>query len=205
MNDTHNHGRIAVLILFLTFGTTMLEGPWAWAYEDAPIPIKTFHVSQENFRQNGVLVSRPRAIDQRVIELIAANKISTLEDYAAWLERNIAYQKDTGADHWAAPEETLSTKIGDCEDYAFLTSAVARVLGYEPQLIALVKASGRGHAICVFQDHGYFVWFDNAHLVKTPSRTFSDFVHYIMQNYNYSRLLKLDTTTEQWQMVYNKS
>ena len=204
MKDTHNYLRTAIPVLLLTVWFSLFPKACAQARENDPILIKRFHVSQEKFSQNGVLVSRPKAIDQRIVELIAANRISTLEDYAAWLKKNMLYAKDVDLDQWSTPESFLNTRTGDCEDYAFLTLAVARVLGYEPQLIALVHANGRGHAICVFQDNGYIVWFDNARLIKTPYRSFPEFARSMTQDFDYSRLLKLNTSTSRWQLVYNK-
>ena len=166
--------------------------------------IRKLMVAQEHDHHNGVWVVRPRLIDNRVVDLIMLNKIRTLDDYAAWMAANLSYKQDQVNDHWEPPESMLKSRKGDCEDFAFLTAAVLRVLGYQPHFLALVNNS-RTHAICTFQKDGYFVWFDNAKLHRTEARSLEEFASLLTKQFNYSRTLELDLESRRWKLVYPAS
>ena len=117
---------------------------------DAP----AFVIGQEYYYTNGVWVSHPLPLDERILSLFHQNNIQTIEDYARWLQANITYQKNP-LDHWAPPEETLEKKHGDCKDYAFLNAEVLKVFGYKPHIFALTRRAGN-HAVCAFEKDGIF-------------------------------------------------
>jgi predicted transglutaminase-like cysteine proteinase len=166
--------------------------------------IRKLTIAQEHDHRNGVWVVRPRLIDSRVVDLIMTNKIRTLDDYAAWMAANLSYKQDQVNDRWEPPESMLKSRKGDCEDFAFLTAAVLRVLGFEPHFLALVKNS-KTHAICTFQKDNYFVWFDNAKLHRTEARSLEAFAGLLTKQFNYSRMLELNLENRQWTLVYPAS
>ncbi|MDP2652683.1 MAG: transglutaminase-like domain-containing protein [Candidatus Omnitrophota bacterium] len=172
------------------------------AAADESIPITGFHINQEISALSGVLVSRPDPQDEEISKFIALHQIRSLEDYARWLKENIAYRRNERPDRWATPKETLAVRNGDCEDYAFLNTAVAQVLGYRPHVLALVR-NGRAHAICTFKHDKTYVWFDNAKLIKTEAATLDEFARWIMSRYNYSSMLELNIDTRKWQVLYS--
>jgi predicted transglutaminase-like cysteine proteinase len=161
------------------------------------LPIRHFHIRQERLASNGVLVSRPRPLDLKIMSLIDMNDIQTLKDYAQWLNNHIRYQKDMQKDIWSSPEETLQKKTADCEDFTFLTAAVLQVLGYQPRFIALMSKR-QGHAICVFKANNYYAWFDNAQLVETEAKTVEELIPLIQKRYRYNKILELNLETKAW-------
>ncbi len=150
----------------------------------------------ENSSQNGVLVSRMNPIDARIKELMANNRIESLDDYANWLAGNFTYRKDQ-TDRWARPGETLNKYYGDCEDFAFLNAAVMQVLGYETHLIAL-KGRSRNHAICVFLKEGQYYWFDNNRLVQSTAKTFPDLLQAINESYGLKKIFEFTPDGQTW-------
>lgn len=166
--------------------------------------ITGFHVTQETSRQNGVLVSRPKPLHQDIVNLLARNKIQSLEDYTGWLKTNIRYENDGRTDIWSPPQETLRAKVGDCEDYALLNATVMEVLGYQPHFLALVKKGHRAHAICTIKHNGYLLWFDNAKLIKTQLTSLDQFAKDISTQYDYTALLEFDLKTKKWDVLYDK-
>jgi hypothetical protein len=168
-------------------------------------PITGFTIDQESYRTNGVLVSRPRILDEKIRFLIKLNHITSLESFGQWLERNFTYQRDINGDSWANPEETLERKKGDCEDFAILARAVLKVLGYQSKIIVLQLNQQAAHAICLFQVNGYYCWFDNAILRKTSARSLGSFIEGMAANGNLVAMLELNPEKKEWSMLYQQA
>ncbi|MFH1394869.1 MAG: transglutaminase-like domain-containing protein [Candidatus Omnitrophota bacterium] len=141
-----------------------------------------FVIRQETVRVGSVLVCRPSELDLKIVNLIKQNNITTFEEYSAWISKNVQYKPDEGKDDWALPQETLGRLYGDCEDYALLNSAVLRVLGYKSKIIILGTPE-KEHAICVFEENGNFLWFDNGELKYTDAATMRQFEQYMVEKY----------------------
>jgi hypothetical protein len=164
-----------------------------------------FQIAQEHLRTNGVLISRPVKIDERLAQMMGQNSIRTVEDYAAWLGKNMAYQRETGsADQWLDPIEFLKIKRGDCEDFAILNARALQVLGYKTHIITL-SSSQSSHAICTFQYGGKFYWFDNAALKSSSATTLLTFAQEITNQFHYSSSYELDPTSKQANLIYQRS
>ncbi len=166
--------------------------------------INEFHIAQEIFRENGVLVARPNDLDVKLMNLLRSENIHTLEDYARWLKKSVKYKTDGRHDAWAPPQETLKSKNGDCEDYTLLNTAMLKVLGFESRFLAL-KDSSQAHAICVFKRDGYYHWFDNAELKKTDARTLAELARHLLKNNRYSSLFEIDVQKQSWNLIHKRS
>lgn len=187
----------ALLSLTLSFSSS------AFAAERVA-KINEFHIAQEIFRKNGVLVVRPKDLDVKLMNLMRSENIRTLEDYARWLKETVKYKKDGKRDSWAGPQETLQKKNGDCEDYTLLNTAMLKVLGFESRFLAL-KNSRQAHAICVFKRDGYYYWFDNAELKKTDARTLPELARHLLKNKQYSSLFEVDVQKQSFSLVDKRS
>ena len=187
---------------FCCFSTGLLTIPSA---EATSLPTARLRIQQEKIKhKDGVLISRPKSVDFKIINLIQVHNIHSLEDYARWLKENIHYKKDEKKDQWATPEETLRKKRGDCEDYTFFNAEVLQVLGYQPRVLA-VRKDRQAHAICVFKAGEHYFWFDNAELKKTRATTLAGFLQNIRTNHNYFAFSELDLKTNQWSALSKKS
>ncbi|MFH1798945.1 MAG: transglutaminase-like domain-containing protein [Candidatus Omnitrophota bacterium] len=158
-------------------------------------------IRQERFRENSVLVCRPMLVDASILNFITQNRISTVEDYAKWVSKNIIYTKDKVGDEWSSPVETLNRKYGDCEDFAFLHESILRVMGYQPKVLA-AGTGGRNHAICVFMVEGRYMWLDNGNLKTTPASSFIGFATFILQNYRCSYLAELNFNQKKQTLLF---
>lgn len=167
------------------------------------IPITGFTIGQETSAKNGVLVSRPKQLDEQIRFLIQTNRIASLESLSAWLTMNFSFQDDIGGDNWATPQETLAKRTGDCEDFAFLTRAALKVLGYNPKVIVL-RRNKKAHATCVFQSGGYYCWFDNTELKKTSAQSLNEFVREMTSQYHLTAMLELDPEKKEWSVIYQQ-
>ena len=158
-------------------------------------------IRQEHYERDQVLVSRPDPLDERIQTLFRLNAIHSLEDYSHWLQNNISYQKDF-QENWESPQETLKKKYGDCKSYAFLNAAILKVMGFQPRILALARPAGAGgHAVCVFQKDGYYLWFDNSRLKKTCAQDLKTLEKEIAKEHSFSSVYEYQTQNNRWQLM----
>ena len=63
------------------------------------------------------------------------------DDIRDWVAASIAYKSDQqqwGGDYWQTPEETLSYRTGDCEDFAILLCSILRAYGIDAEQMYVV-------------------------------------------------------------------
>jgi hypothetical protein len=177
--------------------------PAAAAFEGQDQIRKPLVVKQIRKEQAGVLISRPDPLDERIRDIINANNIVSVADYAQWLSAHVRYQRDEGKDYWSLPEDTLVRGRGDCEDLAFLNKAVLSVLGYESRVLCVLRMF-RSHAICVFEDNGYYQIVDNTSLKHTPARSFDELLQYLLIVYNCASIGEVDLSTQDYQVLVRR-
>ncbi len=187
----------------LILGTYLLMATPCFASVES-IPIRHYKIRQERLAKNGVLISRPDQSDQEIAAIVSQNQIHTLEDYTAWLEKNMTYKADLPKDQWLKPDEFLKIKQGDCEDYAFLNSQVLRVLGFSPHIITLYSSKS-AHAICAFEYRGKFYWFDNAKIKSSNANNLTAFAKEITDRFHYSHSFELNPQTQKSSLIYERS
>ncbi len=186
------------IIAFLIF--TVLcwcQSDYIFASESNSDVLSRLVVRQEKIVRNGVLISRPVMIDEIICNLLIFNKIKTVSEYTQWLGGNIAYEPDDGHDCWAAPEETLNRRYGDCEDIAFLNQSALRVLGFQSDVLALMRI-GQNHAICVFKENGYYFLIDNTRYIATLAKNREELAICLTEMYYCSSIYSLDFATKKW-------
>ncbi|MDP2653153.1 MAG: transglutaminase-like domain-containing protein [Candidatus Omnitrophota bacterium] len=192
--------RMKGIILFVCFISYLFTADYAYSADNK----YKFRIRHVKTQKDGVLVSRPSKIDEKIYKLLKNNKIYTPKDYAKWLEKHIVYRKDSKAGAWADPLSVLARKFGDCEDFAFLNVAVLRVMGYSPKFFTF-HSEEKGHAICVFQDKGHYYYFDNMKLKKIQEPTIFEFAKGLLSQETYTEIRELDFNTRKWNLVYKNS
>ena len=100
------------------------------------------------------------AAEARVIDGLA-RAYPTPKALATFLHRTFTFTHDEELfgreDYWQSPEEFLTRKAGDCEDYAILAQAVLRHHGIRAYLFSVFGEGGYAHTVCVFVDeHGRY-------------------------------------------------
>jgi len=168
------------------------------------IPIGHLRLSQERFEKNGVLISRPAAIDEKILAIIRQNQFQSVEDYAAWLQKNMVYKSAAEQDQWSEPGEFLNTRQGDCKDFASLNSRVLHILGYQPRVLALTS-SNAGHAVCAFEYAGKIYWLDNAQLKTSNATNFLELARELTGRFHYTRSFEVDLPTKRTSLIYERS
>ena len=78
-----------------------------------------------------------------------------------WLHDNFEYEKEE-KDIWKYPHQMIKDKKGDCEDFAFLSSAILTDLNIENRPMFLYqKSKNKGHAITAVKQDGSWSYMDN--------------------------------------------
>jgi len=192
-----------LIIFFLIFLCSCADSAFALEAMRS-IPHGNLIIRQERYTVGSISVSRPIPLDEKILNTLIVNSITSLEPYLEWLSKNIIYQKDGKRDAWAYPEETLKIKRADCEDFAFLNEAVLRVMGYEVQVLAMGGFGGH-HAFCLFKEKDYYSWIDNSKLKRTKAKTISEFAKHIFTTYGSSYLLEVDLETKDMDILFKRS
>jgi len=105
------------------------------------------------------------------IETLAFS-LKTPEKLVAWMTDNLSFQ-------WSLPDkpktsgETLTSKSGDCDDFANLASLILNRMGISSNvLIIRFRGLNMGHAICAWErEDGYYNFISNQELMYTRCRT----------------------------------
>jgi hypothetical protein len=77
------------------------------------------------------------------------------DDIRDWVALNIDYMSDEerwGEDYWQTPEETLSYRTGDCEDFSILLCSLLRAYGIDAEQVYValgVDNEEQGHAFLI--------------------------------------------------------
>lgn len=157
----------------------------------------TIHSSSFAETTNGVLVSGHNSAQQEIALFLEQEKILSLTDYSHWIKTNIHYSKDHRDDIWSAPIETLRRRYGDCEDFAFLHTAILDTMGYDPKILLLIKKQS-SHAICVFKKQNNLVFFDNNNLVSTRFSSEKELIQSLKKEYRYAFIEVIDHKRKPW-------
>lgn len=120
----------------------------------------------------GVLVSAPT--------LDYPKTIMTPEQISIWLQQNFTYKMDE-IEHFKKPKDMIKDKIGDCEDFAFLTNAILNDLKIKNKVLAIGLFTDKdgnrsGHAICVFKYNGSWQFLDNQYYREVNYKSFYELI-----------------------------
>ena len=125
-----------------------------------------------------------------------SSRIKTPEELAAWLSHNIEYEFAFGGKTANTIQEILSSRSGNCEDFANLASEILKRMGIESKVVILrSKRFTLSHAVCVWKDSdGAYSFTSNAELHRTKETNMERAVmkffpeYDIMTNYSDIRL-----------------
>lgn len=90
-----------------------------------------------------------------------------------WIENNMCYCPDE-EEHWQPPHESITRKLGDCEDPVILSMYYFQMFGYEPYLLGAEHPNGRWHAFLEIDKN---TWINFSAYIDDPCRKF--FVVYL--------------------------
>ena len=80
------------------------------------------------------------------------SSLQSPKDISDWLSREFSYRFEL-PDRWQDPEETLSSKAGDCEDFAILSSELLGRIGISNDIVIVkFRDLNISHAICIWKN-----------------------------------------------------
>lgn len=96
-----------------------------------------------------------------------------------WFTNEFTYAWE-GPDRWQTVDETIDSKMGDCEDFAILSQALLKERGVGSELI-IVKFEGMNisHVVCVWKEKEHYSFMSNRKLIRTSSNSIEDAVEEI--------------------------
>lgn len=103
------------------------------------------------------------------------------EESLRWINENVSYTRD-GVDHWQTPKETLSRRLGDCEDFASLWAAALRDYGIEVDLIIIRQTNGY-HMVVEYNNEWVSPSYFNEEGGRVPAGSLPEVERYTLDQY----------------------
>lgn len=111
-----------------------------------------------------------------------ARQLRTPESIANYLWRNFIFESDWRVfgkeEYRQSPEEFLSNRRGDCEDFANMAYQLLRLNGYEAFLLN-IYGDRLAHTICIFKVGGEYQAIDGSALKQVAAKSLNELVHKI--------------------------
>lgn len=101
---------------------------------------------------------------QAFLASLPPDHLRALAQIHAWIRDTIVYRQEIpGRNHWQAPQETLATGQGDCEDFAILAYASVRLYGLPAYKVRLAHLDTRpqAHMVCIVRIGNTSILLDN--------------------------------------------
>jgi len=105
------------------------------------------------------------------------DSVRTPQELSEWFGREFTYRFELG-DQWQGPQETVDSKEGDCEDFAFLVSAMLGDWGIANDVIIIeFRGLSIKHAICAWkEENGTYSFISNKKLYRSGRRSLKEAV-----------------------------
>jgi len=103
------------------------------------------------------------------------SNVTTPQELARWLSTEFKYSFEI-ADEWQAPQKTIDTYQGDCEDFAILAVEVLDHLGIPGDIIIVkFRDLNMGHAICVWKEKdGTYSFISNRKMFRSGKNNIAE-------------------------------
>lgn len=102
-----------------------------------------------------------------------SNELKTPETIARYMWRNFRFENDRRAfgteEYWQSPEEFLTSRQGDCEDFALFAQHHLKLNGVESFLLN-IYSNRTSHTVCVFQEDGKYSVIDGAKVIHYKAK-----------------------------------
>lgn len=108
-----------------------------------------------------------------------SNQLITPRAIADYLWKNFIFEEDQRLfgkeDYWQSPQEFLSNKKGDCEDFALFASHLLKIQGVKSFMLNIYGSKG-GHTVCAFKENGRYQAFDGSDFKKVDARSLNELI-----------------------------
>jgi hypothetical protein len=106
---------------------------------------------------------------------VIMNNIRSPEDLTLWLSKNFTYEMKF-PDAPQSVDDMLKFKVGDCDDFARLSSCILSNMNLSNRVIVIsFKGLPIKHCICAFRDEeGRYSFMSNKELIRTEEKNLED-------------------------------
>ena len=115
-----------------------------------------------------------------------AQHLRTPENIAHYLWRNFLFETDQhqfGREEYRqSPEEFLSNRQGDCEDFANMAYKLLRLNGFDAFLMN-IYGEDFAHTICIFKENGKYQAIDGSELRRLQAESLNDLANQIQPSW----------------------
>ncbi len=122
-----------------------------------------------------------------------AQKIQTPRSLEKFMKKDLRYVSDRtqfGKDeHWQTPEEMLSNKKGDCEDYALFAQEILKRMGYRT-LILSVYWNRDAHTVVAFESEGRWNLFNLSELREIKADSLQMLANAVERDWSYLGIMR---------------
>ena len=131
------------------------------------------------------------------------SSIQSPKDISDWLSREFSYRFEL-PDRWQDPTETISSKAGDCEDFALLSSILLNKMGISNDIVIVkFRDLSISHAICVWKNsEGSLDFISDRSLFKTGHTRIQDAVERYYPDWE--KLIYVDASMRQKKIIGRK-
>jgi hypothetical protein len=115
------------------------------------------------------------------------------EALAGFLQHEFSFKDDLSlfhqADYWQDPDEFLTRRQGDCEDYALLAEAVLAQLG-KRAFVFSVYGAAYAHTVCVFIEDGAYRVINQDRLMPWKAHTLKEIASRLCPDWDWAAVAK---------------
>ena len=115
-----------------------------------------------------------------------AAELTTPEQIAKYMWRHFSFEHDRThfgkEEYWQTPEEMLTNRKGDCEDFALFAQAVLKRSGIKAFLLN-IYGHRFSHTICVFLDNGKYSAIDGTDVKRYETDDLYELMNEIYPNW----------------------
>ncbi len=133
-----------------------------------------------------------------------SNELTSPEKIARFLWRNFSYEKDQTQfgteERWQSADEFLSTRKGDCEDFAVLAKELLNQSGRKAFLLN-IYGSRYAHTICVYVENGKYNAIDGSELKQINAQDMNSLISEICPQWNRAAITELSKETGKGRIV----
>ena len=127
-----------------------------------------------------------------------ADQLQTPEDVAHYLWRHFSFESDQAQfgkeEYWQSPEEFLTTRRGDCEDFALMAHEILKMKGVKTYLVN-IYSDRYAHTVCVFKENDKFNVIDGTRVIRLESENLQELSSKIYPFWNQGAIVGLSEKT----------
>lgn len=117
----------------------------------------------------GIAQANTPLLDRTLSLTDLSTQLNTPEKIAKYMWRNFLFEKDQRQfgqeEYWQTPEEFMSTKKGDCEDFASFAASMLRANGVNA-FILNVYGDRFAHTVVAFEENGLYQVIDGTDVIR---------------------------------------